>query len=398
MVESADVILQVLDARDPLGTRSKPMEKSVVGQSGKRLVLVINKADLVPKENLEKWLKYLRREFPTVVFKSSTQSQNRNLGQMSKKVTKKSAEDLLQTSKSVGAATLMALLGNYCRNKDVKTSIRVGVVGFPNVGKSSLINSLKRSRVCNTGNTPGVTKSMQEIQLDSKIKLFDCPGMILNDAKETKNDAQAALRNAVKIEQLDDLETPVEAILQRCQPKYLQLQYDIVSFENVHEFLALVARANGKLKKGGMPDKDSAARKVLQDWNCGKIKYYTEPPETETNSTEEKSEIVSQFAAEFNLDSLDKMMEMDCQDLPDVLPSQTTKAEEEEQSVKFVISDDKRSKKMLNRMEEMEDKLGANAPQRLKKANKMREKKEKKDRRRREKVGEELADIMDSAM
>ena len=316
---------------------------------------------------------------------------------MSKKVTKKSAEDLLQTSKSVGAATLMALLGNYCRNKDVKTSIRVGVVGFPNVGKSSLINSLKRSRVCNTGNTPGVTKSMQEIQLDSKIKLLDCPGMILNDVKDTKNDAQAALRNAVKIEQLDDLETPVEAILQRCQPKYLQLQYDIVSFENVHEFLALVARANGKLKKGGMPDKESAARKVLQDWNCGKIKYYTEPPETEKTSNQEESEIVSQFAEEFNLDSLDKMMEMDCQDLPDVLPSQTTKAEEQ-QNVKFVISDDKKSKKMLNRMEEMEDKLGANAPQRLKKANKMREKKEKKDRRRREKVGEELADIMNSAM
>ena len=76
----------------------------------------------------------------------------------------------MTTSKCVGADTLLALLGNYCRNKDVKTSIRVGVVGMPNVGKSSLINSLKRSKACNVGATPGVTRAMQEVQLDSKIR------------------------------------------------------------------------------------------------------------------------------------------------------------------------------------------------------------------------------------
>lgn len=59
----------------------------------------------------------------------------------------------------------MSLLSNYCRNKDIKTSIRVGVVGLPNVGKSSLINSLKRARACNVGATPGVTKTMQEVNL-----------------------------------------------------------------------------------------------------------------------------------------------------------------------------------------------------------------------------------------
>jgi nuclear GTP-binding protein len=78
----------------------------------------------------------------------------------------------MTTSKCVGADTLLALLGNYCRNKDVKTSIRVGVVGMPNVGKSSLINSLKRSKACSVGATPGVTKAMQEVQLDSKIRYW----------------------------------------------------------------------------------------------------------------------------------------------------------------------------------------------------------------------------------
>jgi nuclear GTP-binding protein len=70
-------------------------------------------------------------------------------------------QDELSTSKCFGANTLIALLKNYCRSKDLKTAISVGVIGFPNVGKSSIINSLKRSRAVNVGPVAGVTKTAQ---------------------------------------------------------------------------------------------------------------------------------------------------------------------------------------------------------------------------------------------
>merc|ERR1712203_1310474 len=156
-------------------------------------------ADLVPRENLQAWVRHLRHEFPTIAFKASTQNSGR-LGQA--KIDLKAVDAEITTSKCVGADTLLNLLGNYCRNKDVKTSIRVGVVGLPNVGKSSLINSLKRSKACGVGATPGVTKSMQEVQLDSKVMLL---------ASGDMSDSSVALRNAIKIENLEDPITPVEA-------------------------------------------------------------------------------------------------------------------------------------------------------------------------------------------
>ena len=257
VVTAADVVLEILDARDPLGSRCREVEQAVMCQSDKRLVLVLNKADLVPRENLQAWVRHLRHEFPTIAFKASTQNSGR-LGQA--KIDLKAVDGEITTSKCVGADTLLNLLGNYCRNKDVKTSIRVGVVGLPNVGKSSLINSLKRSRACPTGSTPGVTKAMQEVQLDSKIKLLDCPGMVLASGNMT--DASVALRNAIKVESLADPITPVVAIMGRVPREHLMLQYGIGNFIDASEFLAKLAISLGKLRKGGVPDREVAARMV----------------------------------------------------------------------------------------------------------------------------------------
>ena len=126
------------------------------------------------------------------------------------------------------------------------------------MGKSSLINSLKRSKACNVGSTPGVTRAMQEVQLDSKVKLLDSPGVVL--ATGLKNDASVALRNAIRVDTMEDPVTPVEAILQRCPKQQMCLQYSIASYESTPEFLGLVATKIGKLKKGGLPNMEMAAR------------------------------------------------------------------------------------------------------------------------------------------
>ncbi|XP_074317260.1 guanine nucleotide-binding protein-like NSN1 isoform X2 [Silene latifolia] len=303
VIDSSDVIVEVLDARDPLGTRCVDMEKMVLNSSpNKKLVLLLNKIDLVPRESVEKWLKYLREELPAVAFKCSTQKQRSNLSRKPSKALKSS--NILQTSDCLGADTLIKLLKNYSRSHEIKKSITVGIVGLPNVGKSSLINSLKRCHVVDVGATPGLTRSMQEVQLDNNVKLLDCPGVVM--LKSGQNDAAIVLRNCKRIEKLEDPIGPVKEILRLCPAKLLVMIYKVPSFDTVDDFLQKIATIRGKLKKGGILDVDTAARIVLHDWNEGKIPFYTMPPTRNQGELPESEEakIVSALGKEFNIDEV----------------------------------------------------------------------------------------------
>lgn len=166
VLEAADVIIEVLDARDPEGCRNKEIELQAKA-AGKKVLLVLNKIDLVPPQNARLWQRALRREHATVLFKAGTQAQNANLA-TGAALHKKSlmqntdmVEKMTNLSTAVGTENLLNILKNYARvdgDQKAKALITVGVIGFPNVGKSSLINSLKRSKAAATGNTPGVTK------------------------------------------------------------------------------------------------------------------------------------------------------------------------------------------------------------------------------------------------
>ncbi|CAF0722774.1 unnamed protein product [Brachionus calyciflorus] len=298
VVDAADVIIQVLDARDPLGSRCPQVEEMILnsGQT-KKLVLLLNKIDLVPKTNVQAWLKYLRSQYPTVAFKASTQSQNERLSQSSVPVDQANS-NLLTSSKCLGADLLVKLLNNYTRINDVKQSITVGIIGLPNVGKSSIINSLKRSHACQIGSVPGLTRCMQEIKLDKHIKLLDSPGIVMSKDEDS---ASLALKNCIRIESLEDPVAPVDLLLKRCSKDQLIMRYKISEFTDVNDFLNQVAKRCGKVKKTGVPDVRKAAHHILNDWISGRLTYYTQPPEVEKPV---ETKIITQFSPAFDIDAL----------------------------------------------------------------------------------------------
>lgn len=289
VVEMSDVILEVLDARDPLGTRIKYIEQQILENNNtKRIILILNKIDLIPKENAISWLSYLRNEFPTIAFKnvlSFNTSRGKDIQFSNTSDTKSSS------SWTIGAESLLQLLKNYCRNANIKTSITVGVIGFPNVGKSSLINSLKRTKACQVGSIPGITTSLQLVSLDSNINLLDSPGIVFS------NDDSSLLKNCLRVEQLDDPIVPIQEILSHCPSKPFMLIYNIPQYSNSDEFLLNIAKKYGKIKKHGIPDLESAARIVLNDWNTGKIPFYTNPPSRKEHLY---SAIVQSWGKEFD--------------------------------------------------------------------------------------------------
>lgn len=119
VIEASDVLIEVLDARDPEGCRSKELEQQMLAQ-GKKVLLVVNKIDLVPPQNSRMWQRYLRREFPCILFKSNRQQQdNLSSGTALHKATMLEnsgmVEEMLQTSKAIGSENLLNILKNYAR-------------------------------------------------------------------------------------------------------------------------------------------------------------------------------------------------------------------------------------------------------------------------------------------
>eukprot|EP00736_Rhodelphis_marinus_P002799 Rmarinus@m.27103 len=274
--------------------------KKIVEGAGKRAVLLLNKIDLIPRHNVQEWLRYFRAQQPTLAFKASLQSQRQRLKQ-SKVDPTEASERLLTSGECLGADTLIQLLKNYARSTGRKTAMTVGLVGYPNVGKSSVINSLKRSRVVEAGATPGLTKTTQEVKLDKLIKLMDCPGIVFSKGEGPDH----ALRNCLKVEKLMDPVAPIESIVGRCSHENLRKLYGVDKFTDHTSFLAAVARKRGKLKKGGLLDLDGTARLVLVDWNSGKIPFYTVPPkDINANAMLGEATVVGKWAREFDMEKV----------------------------------------------------------------------------------------------
>jgi nuclear GTP-binding protein len=328
VVDAADVVLYVLDARDPTSTRSKEVENMVMSadHGSKRMIFILNKIDLVPPPVLRAWLVYLRRSFPTIPLRASKPAANA-----------KTFEHKDLTVKST-SETLFKALKSFAESRQLKRSIKVGIIGYPNVGKSSVINALG-ARMGGSGNKApvgaeaGVTTALREVKLDNKLKLIDSPGIVFPNAegsKESKVNQQARhiLLNAVPPKEIDDPVPAVTLLLKRLSSSEdlfakLMAVYDLpallsVGSDRTTDFLVQVARKRGRLGRGGIPNLHSAAQTVLTDWRDGRIQGWTSPPkytpaETPSNKTApatkgglvgDQKEIVKEWATEFKLEGL----------------------------------------------------------------------------------------------
>ncbi|XP_020338854.1 guanine nucleotide-binding protein-like 3 [Oncorhynchus kisutch] len=305
VIDASDIIVEILDARDPLGCRCPQLEEAVLkGEGNKKLLFLLNKIDLVPKENVEKWLQCLQLEFPAVAFKASTQQKDKTVQE--KKARFATLNGVVDQTKGVacyGSSSLLQLLGDYANATGREGSLKVGLVGFPNVGKSSLINSLKGMRACNAGVQRGITRCFQDVHISKNVKMIDSPGIV---AAQSNPKAAMALRS-LQVE--DKQETVLEAVrtlLKQCNKQQVMLQYNVPDFRNSLEFLSFFAKKCGFLQKGGVPNTELAASTFLNDWTGAKLSYHCKAPEKPSLAPYLSEDIVREMQKGWDLDKLQK--------------------------------------------------------------------------------------------
>jgi len=260
--------------------------------------MVRSLVDLVPPETLNRWLKYLRQYFPVLPFHSSSNPEFNHPSLPSKKL------------------TLLLHNALKSRSTQLKHTLSVGVIGFPNTGKSSIINALTKrlgqGEKVTTGAEAGVTKESREVKLDGAITLIDSPGIVF-PSTESGNEVSLILLNVLPSSSILDVRPSIKEILVRLSRAELLAEvckfYGILEVtvseynDFTTEFLVQVARKRGRLGRGGIPLLDSAGKIVLNDWKAGKIKWWTEPPAKTSSATDEKV-IVSEWAEAFDIDAL----------------------------------------------------------------------------------------------
>jgi nuclear GTP-binding protein len=188
---------------------------------------------------------------------------------------------------SFGKGTLIQLLRQFSQLHADKKQISVGLIGYPNVGKSSVINTLKSSKVCKVAPIPGETKVWQYITLTRRIYLIDCPGIVPSSANDSNT--ATVLKGVVRVEALPQPSEHIEALLERVKPVYIARTYGIplpASYTpdgpcpwEAEELLDKLARMKGRLLKGGEPDLEGVSKMVLNDWVRGKLPFFVAPPE-----------------------------------------------------------------------------------------------------------------------
>jgi ribosome biogenesis GTPase A len=250
IIEDSDIILQVLDARFIEETRNLEVEESIK-KKNKKIIYVLNKADLIDKKPRQKIYPYI---FVSCILRKGIKELRDLIKREAKKIEKK--EDSEKDS----------------NKSDLR--IKVGIIGYPNTGKSSLINLLIGKNSAKTAPEAGFTKGLQKLRLSAGIILIDSPGII--PQSEYSNSKREMICKNTKIggrsyNQVKEPEIVVCDLIKEF-PERFEKFYKINSESDPELFIEKLGKQKGFLKKAGKIDEDKTSRKILRDWQEGKIR------------------------------------------------------------------------------------------------------------------------------
>ncbi|KAI9512703.1 P-loop containing nucleoside triphosphate hydrolase protein [Russula earlei] len=268
VLDKADVVIEVLDARDPLACRSSALESRVASKEGQKLLLVLNKIDTCPRETTAAWAAHLRSEHPTLLFRVASSCLPPPVTHDPTKGKRRSEAPSDDAWGSDAVSTLLELWAEEKSGGD--GPLHVAVVGLTNSGKSAFINSLARKNALDVyasssfTNSPSTTPHALEVTLelnDKPLVFIDTPGTAWqpsedasHEERERRRAQDILLRNRGRIDRLKDPLPAVSCVVSRAETEDLMVFYGLPAFAkgDVDAFLVGVARAHGLVKKASL--------------------------------------------------------------------------------------------------------------------------------------------------
>ena len=251
-IKLIDLVIELVDARIPLSSRNPDIDE--LGKNKYRLILM-NKADLADKKKTEKWSAYFKEKGFFVV---SLDARTKNSMKTITDIVMEACKEKIERDRKRGI-----------KNRPV----RAMVVGIPNVGKSTFINSYAGKACAKTGNKPGVTKGKQWIRLNKNVELLDTPGILWPKFEDQMVGLRLALIGSIKDEILnvDELAVELMKYLTVHYPGLLNERYEVEEAQEITDMIYEVAKNRNCMLKGGEPDYSKAAALIIEDFRSGKL-------------------------------------------------------------------------------------------------------------------------------
>ena len=251
-LRAVDAVIELCDARAPLATRNPDLEKLT---RGKARILILNKADLADDRETARWVEYFRSQ------NLSAMRFNSNGG--------KTKEILARIQEATRPAVERAAA------RGVKKTVRLMIIGIPNVGKSTFINRIHGSGIAKASDRPGVTRSNQWVKIGPYLELLDTPGMLPPRMDDQDSARLLAYLGSIRdqIMNTEELAGQLLMHLQAINPAAVAARFKLPEGEIYDDpQLALEAACKGRgwLISGGRPDVDRAAALVLDEFRAGK--------------------------------------------------------------------------------------------------------------------------------